>query len=424
MKKKFIVVGTGNRGLGCFARKIMNTNGKGEPEFPEHGTVSALVDSNPLRAKNAARELGLPDLPAFKSIAEAQKQCPSDWCVITTPDYTHCEIAVEALQLGLNLMIDKPLATSVMECDKIISTMEKTGKKVIVGHNARYHENTLDAARFCREGLLGKLLVVEGAEMLGYNHGGDYFHRWHSDFSKSAGLITHKCCHFFDLICWILDDAPDSASAFGKRSYYVERPDMPHGKRCSECQIGKKCPQFYDMEKWDGFCKRMYKDAEPADGYLRDLCVFSDRHSICDHETMSMKFEKGTLGIFSYSTFSPKEHWYLNFTGEKGRIEIGANSWDGIPYFRMYRLGEEPVIKVLGKEGGEHGHEDSDSRLVADMLELKGSHPLLKALPWEARRAVMLCEMVARSVAADGRPVKSSETGKGFPPPPPDAGRR
>ncbi|MBI3831488.1 MAG: Gfo/Idh/MocA family oxidoreductase [Planctomycetes bacterium] len=420
-KTSFIVVGTGNRGLGCFAKGLLGFPSKGLPEFKERSRIAALVDTNRTRGRVCAKELGLPELPVFATIKEAQLFAPAEWAIITTPDYTHCACVCEALGAGINVMVDKPLATSVMECDQIIAAMQKSERKVVVGHNYRYAHNILLAKKLVLEGRIGKILQVESAEILSLSHGGDYYHRWHSDFSKSAGLMNHKCCHFLDIICWILDDEPVEVSAMGARSYYTPRPELLHAERCTGCGIAKECPHYFDMDKWDGVYRRMYLEAEPDDGYVRDLCVFSDRHTVNDHESLSIRFKQGALCSFAMTTFAPREYSFFHFTGTKGRLEVGSNAEDGKPYLRVAGPNRKyetiNVERDLGEH--EHGHGGADIALMADILGLPGSHPLQKATPYEARRAVSIADMAARSIAGGGRAVKLEETGKDYPPAPP-----
>ena len=415
MKTRFIIAGTGNRGLGCFAKGLLAWETKGLAEFPERAELVALVDTNLTRGRACAAELKLPDLPVCRSVAEAQAKARADWCIVTTPDFTHRDVVVEALESGLNVMVDKPLATSAWECDAILQAMDATGRQVIVGHNMRYNAWTLRAAQLVREGAIGQVLHVEAAEVLSYSHGGDYFHRWHSDFSKSAGLLNHKCCHHLDVICWILDDEPVEVSAWGTRSFYRPRPDLNHGQRCSECPIAGDCPHYYDMDKWDGVHRRIYGDAEQEDGYIRDLCVFSDRHTINDQETLNIRFAKGTLASFTQLAFAPKEYCYFNFTGTGGRMEAQSRK----PNLRIVHPDGRDEEVSFEREHGEHGHGGSDIKLIADILGLPGSHPLQRAKPAEARRAVLVADLASRSIAAGGRPVKADEAGKDYPPAPP-----
>ena len=419
MKTRFVIAGTGNRGLGCFAKGLLGWPTKGLPEFVERAELAALVDTNLTRGRACAREVKLPELPVHRSVSAAQRQVHADWCIVTTPDYTHRAVVVEALEAGLNVLVDKPLATSAWECDQILEAMERTGRQVLVGHNLRYHDWTLRGAQLVREGAIGEVLHVEAGEVLSYNHGGDYFHRWHSDFSRSAGLLTHKCCHHLDVLSWMLDDEPVEVSAWGARSFYRERSDLAHGQRCTECAIAGECPHFYDMDKWDGVHRRIYKDAEAEDGYLRDRCVFSDRHTINDHETLNVRYAKGTLVSFTMVAFAPQEYWYFYLTGSRGRLELQGRK----PRLRLYRADGAVEEGEFARERGEHGHGGSDVKLIADILGLPGSHPLQRARPAEARRAVLIADMANRSIAAGGRCVRAEEAGKDFPPAPPSAGK-
>ena len=414
MKKRFIIAGTGNRGLGCFAKGLLGWPTKGLAEFPARAELAAMVDANLSRAQACAREVKLPELPVFRSVAAAQEKVRAEWCIVTTPDYTHRDVVVEALEAGLNVLVDKPLATSAWECDQIIDAMGRTGREVIVGHNMRYHGWTLQAARLVRAGRIGRVLHVEAAEVLSYSHGGDYFHRWHSDFSRSAGLLNHKCCHHLDVLCWILDDEPVEVSAWGARSFYGPRPELNHGERCTECPIGSDCPHWFNMDEWDGVRRRIYKDAEAEDGYVRDRCVFSDRHTINDHETLNVRFAGGALASFSQLAFAPREYSYFNFTGTAGRLEMQSRE----PRLKLV-TGDGEEIFDLEADTGEHGHGGSDVKLISDILGLPGSDPLQRAHPREARRAVLIADLAARSIAAAGRPVRADQAGKDYPPAPP-----
>ncbi|MFC1582568.1 Gfo/Idh/MocA family protein [Planctomycetota bacterium] len=421
-KLRFIMVGLGNRNLGCFAKGLLGFPTKGFPEFREKSEIVALVDPNRSRAQAANTELKQ-DYPIYPSVEAAAAEVQADWAIITTPDFTHGNVAVAALDCGLNIVIDKPLATSVWECNRIIEARDRNKKQVIVGHNYRYHAYTLAAARLVREGAIGKVLQVEAAEVLSYSHGGDYFHRWHSEFNKSAGLMNHKCCHFIDLINWIIDDSPVGVNAMGDRTFYVPRPDMKHGDRCSECEIGKDCPHFVDMEIWDGIRRKMYIESEHEDGYKRDLCVFTDRHSINDREVLNLRYKSGITASFSMVTFNPTEYNYFFFTGTEGRLELGRDSKEHKSYLRHIKADGTVEDLEFDIEHGEHGHGGADVKLLASILgmeDIAGEiDPLQVATAEQARDAVAVADMAARSIADGGRYIGVEETGKDYPPSPP-----
>ena len=416
-RTRFTIVGTGNRGLGCFAKGLLGAKDKGLPEFAERAELVALVDTNLTRGRACAAELGLPALPVCRNIAEAQRLAPADWCIVTTPDHTHADVVVACLEAGCNTIVDKPLATSVWECDRIIAAICRTGRQVVVGHNMRYQPWTLKATRLVREGAIGDVLAVEAAELLDYNHGGDYFHRWHSDFKRSAGLMNHKACHHLDVLAWILDDDPVAVSSWGNRRFYRPRPDLAHGSRCSECTLTRTCPHYFNMDKWDGVYRRIYRNAEQDDGYIRDLCVFSDRHTICDNQGVHIRFAKGTLATFTLLAFAPHGGCYFYLTGTRGRLELGEAATG--PYARLIdKSGREQTFE-MPKDHGEHGHGGADIRLIADRLGLGESDPLQRATPEEARRAVLIADLASRSLASGGRPFTADQAGHDFPPAPP-----
>jgi predicted dehydrogenase len=357
------------------------------------------------------------------------------------------------MERGMNVIVDKPLATSVWECDRIIAASRRTGRQVVVGHNLRYNEYMLALARLVRGGAIGKVQQVESAEILDLDHGGSYFNRWHSEFNKSAGLMNHKCCHQLDIINWILNDRPISVAASGDRTYYVPRPDLNAGPRCSQCAITGQCIHYCNIDNsYSGTrpedqqrLRRMYVDVEHIDGYIRDACVFSDRHTINDHEVLNIRYAGGVLGVFSLVAFAPREYSYFYFTGTEGRLEysvvfepaapldaqrggaeMGFFANEGKPQIRLLRKdGTIELVNVRTLHKG-FGHGGADVKLVADVLKvpIEGVDPIQRATPEQARHAVAIADMAARSIAAGGRAVTIEETGKDFPPFPPSAKRK
>lgn len=450
-KQKFIVVGLGNRGRDSFARALLAFPKRGLPEFKERAEIVAFVDSNIERAK-VANDVLATKIPVFQTANEALAKTCADWAVVTTSDCTHADVCESVLNHGLNVVVDKPLATSVWECDRIINAARRNKRQVIVGHNMRYNEYMLTLAKLVRGGAIGKVLHVESAEVLSLAHGGAYFNRWHSEFKNSAGLMNHKCCHQLDIINWVLDDAPIGVAAIGARDYYVERPDLPaHGPRCSACAWAKNCIHYCNIDNdYPGGraedrqrLRRMYVDVEHVDGYIRDACVFSDRHTINDHESLNIHYAKGTLASFNLLCFAPREYNYFYFTGTAGRLEYGmafhkkiaAAENAGMAEMGYFEEVGKPYIRLLRNDGtvesvavetrhADYGHGGADVKLVAALLGVPIGEvdPIQNATPDQARNAVAIADMAARSIAAGGRYVGIAETGRDFPPAPPKRG--
>ncbi|MDD5677278.1 MAG: Gfo/Idh/MocA family oxidoreductase [Kiritimatiellae bacterium] len=451
-KQRFIIAGLGNRGRDSFARALLSFPDRGLPEFKQKAEIVAFVDINPERARVANEVLGT-RIPVFAGLAEAASKHPADWAIITTNDNTHADICVEALRRGMSVIVDKPLATSVWECERIVAASREAGRQVVVGHNMRYNEHMFQMARMVRSGAIGKVQQVESGEVLDLTHGGSYFHRWHSEFSKSSGLLNHKCCHQLDIINWVIDDRPVGVSAMGDRTYFVPRPDLKAGPRCSQCAIAKQCPHYCNIDvsypggrpEDEKRLRRMYVDVEHVDGFIRDACVFSDRNTINDHEVLNIRYAGGVLGSFSLMTFAPREYNYFYFTGTEGRLEYsvvfepneklddnrsGAETGffanEGKPQIRLlHKDGKVEFINVKRLHKG-YGHGGADVKLIASVLgvPIEGVDPIQRATPEQARNAVAIADMAARSIAGGGRYVAIEETGRDRPPLPPSARRK
>ena len=129
LKLKVGIVGAGGRGILSFGKEIVTRN---------DAQVVALCDPNPGRMELAAKELGFK--PKFhtsvKDMTAAEKL---DAVVITSPDFCHESNAVDALDSGANVLIDKPLSTTVKGCQNIIGAAERAGKVIMMGFNLRHH---------------------------------------------------------------------------------------------------------------------------------------------------------------------------------------------------------------------------------------------------------------------------------------------
>ena len=111
-KLKFIIVGLGNRGRDSFARALLGFPNRGLPEFTERAEITAFVDINIERAR-VANEVLATNIPIFSTVEEALKKVQADWAVVTTADHTHADVCEALLHHKVNVVVDKPLATSV-----------------------------------------------------------------------------------------------------------------------------------------------------------------------------------------------------------------------------------------------------------------------------------------------------------------------
>jgi predicted dehydrogenase/nucleoside-diphosphate-sugar epimerase len=119
--------------------------------------VAALCDSNLERVAKAAKEAGIGG--AYRSLDEMARE-RLDVIHILTPPASHCALTVQALKMGCHVLVEKPMALSADECDRMLDAASKTGRVLSVSHSARMDPVVLEALRLVKAGACGDVLAV------------------------------------------------------------------------------------------------------------------------------------------------------------------------------------------------------------------------------------------------------------------------
>lgn len=325
-KRRICLVGTGDRGTSFWGKRIVDNYGD-IIEFV------GLCDINPGRLELAKKTMGV-DCPVFTDFDEMVKTTKPNLVIVTTVDSTHHEFVIRSMELGVDVLTEKPLTTDEHKAQAIIDTEKKTGRKVIVGFNYRY--GTLFSA--IKEQLnskpIGKLTSVDFHWYLNTYHGADYFRRWHAERDKSGTLLVHKSTHHFDLLNWFVDSDPVEVVAYGSLDHYGLNNKF-RGVNCRNCAYTDSCKFYMDITKRQKYFK-LYAENEKYDGYIRDNCVWRDDVDIYDKMAVQIKYANGVQVSYSLTTYSPYEGFRIAFNGMNGRIE----SWEDIPWRRQEKINQ------------------------------------------------------------------------------------
>ena len=120
--------------------------------------VAAVCDLNLDRATKAAKEAGI--ACAYRSLDELGHE-RLDVIHILTPPASHCALTVQALKMGCHVLVEKPMAPSSDECDRMMDAAKETGRILSVSHSARMDPVVLEALRLVRQGACGDVLAVD-----------------------------------------------------------------------------------------------------------------------------------------------------------------------------------------------------------------------------------------------------------------------
>jgi predicted dehydrogenase/nucleoside-diphosphate-sugar epimerase len=120
--------------------------------------IVGVADLNQARASELAQRFAVPR--SFPSLAAMLEARPDVVHVLTPPD-AHAENAIEALRAGCHVLIEKPLATSVEDCDRIAAAAAEAGKSVCVGHSLLRDPFVARALEIARSGAIGEVVGVD-----------------------------------------------------------------------------------------------------------------------------------------------------------------------------------------------------------------------------------------------------------------------
>lgn len=147
---------------------------------------------------------------------------------IATESGLHAQIALYCIEQGINVIIEKPMAMSMADADRIIEVSEKMGVKVAACHQNRFNiavqkmRKALDAGRF------GK--ISHGSIHVRWNRNQDYYMQapWRGTWEQDGGALMNQCIHGIDLLRWMMGDEVESVYGVTKQQFhdYLEAEDI------------------------------------------------------------------------------------------------------------------------------------------------------------------------------------------------------
>ena len=328
-KLKVALVGTGVRGTSFWGRRLVE-------QYPDILEFVGLSDINPGRL-DYAKEYMKVDCPTFINFEEMVNQTQPDLVIVTTKDSTHHEFIIKGLQMGCDVLTEKPLTTDERKCQAILDAERSSGKNLIVGFNYRWSPYSTKIKELLSEGAIGKVTSVDFHWYLNTYHGASYFRRWHGERESGGTLWVHKATHHFDLLNWWLDSDPDEVFAYGALEHYGSNGPFK-GDKCRTCAHKDECDFFWDITENERYMN-LYVKNEHHDGYIRDNCLFRDDINIYDKMSAQIKYANDVVVNYSLTTYSPYEGWKIAFNGMDGRLE----AWLDIPYMNSEGLSQEEL---------------------------------------------------------------------------------
>ena len=210
-KIKIAVIGTGSIGL-MHLEAI---------EQSDDFELCAVCDVNEKAVKPIAEKYGV---KYYTDYHEITSDLGIEAVILNLPHFLHCEASVWFLNNGIDVLVEKPMANSVKECDEMLKAEKKSGRKLAVGHVQRYFLANRVVKEYVESERLGKLVMYEERRTTDYFS--DKRSRWFLDKKLAGGgIVMNYGAHALDKLFYITGmNEAEISSSFGnaKNEYNVE----------------------------------------------------------------------------------------------------------------------------------------------------------------------------------------------------------
>ncbi|CAG7727672.1 unnamed protein product [Allacma fusca] len=381
------IVGAGARGQGyaTFATA-----------FPEWLKVVAVADPHDYKRNLLVKEHGIPTENTFSNWTEMVKLPRlSDAVAICTQDHLHTAPAIAFANLKYNILLEKPMAVSLQECQDIVEAVKRNGIIFAVGHVLRYTPYTTSIMQVLNSEQIGDIVNIQHLEPVGFWHFAHSFVRgnWGNE-SRATFSLMAKSCHDIDLIPFMMRAGKcKKISSFGSLKHFRKEnkpKEAGNAKKCLDCIFEPSCP--YSAKKiyvdpyvndghtgWPTSIVHPNEDEMDIESLTESLqnsnygsCVYEVDNDVCDQQVVSMEFENGSTASFSMIAFTEALcERKTRIFGTRG--EIVGDGVDEIIVFdfltRKRTIIKPSAEEQLGKSRWSSGHGGGDYGLMRGFVQ-------------------------------------------------------
>jgi phthalate 4,5-cis-dihydrodiol dehydrogenase len=242
-----------------------------------HIQLCAGMDPLPRPRSHFAQEFGA---PVYSDFAELCRDPLVEAIYIASPHRFHAAQAIEAMEQGKHVLVEKPLALTIEQCDAVVAAADRTGKHLIVGHTHAFDPNVREMARIIQSGELGRLGMI-----LAFNYN-DFLLRPHRDdefdSERGGGIAFNQLAHQIEIVRLLGGPVRSVRASVGALDSARKAPghctaflDFESGAAAS---ITFSAYDFFDSDEWHHWVAEGGSD-KPAHRHGSARRAFQDRSS-------------------------------------------------------------------------------------------------------------------------------------------------
>lgn len=188
----------------------------------------AVCDPLPERRAILKEHFKNPELHEYADYREMLQKERPQLAAIATESGKHAQIALDCLEAGCNLIIEKPIALSLADADQIVALADEKGLTVCACHQNRFNKSVQKIRKAVEDGRFGRML--HGTAHIRWNRNRDYYEqaKWRGTWEQDGGALMNQCIHNIDLLRWMMGDDVTEVMAYTDRLThdYIEAEDL------------------------------------------------------------------------------------------------------------------------------------------------------------------------------------------------------
>jgi len=410
MSKTIAIIGAGSRGQGfanMFAARAPRAKVNAVAE-PRDDARNAVVKANGIKPENT-----------FGSWQDfVKKPRLADAVFIGTMDRDHAAPAIACMKLGYDILLEKPMAVTLQDCQQIEAAQRQSGVIFGVCHSLRYQKGFRKVKEVLDSGIIGRPITINLTEQVAWWHQAHSFVRgnWGNE-GRSTFMLLAKSCHDIDYLHYLIGRRCLCVSSFGSLTYFRPEHAPPGaGDRCVQCDIERQCHysalKHYLNTNRQGWPAGNISHDHSYEAHFEALktgpfgrCVWKCDNDVVDHQTVNMLFEDEVTAVFTMTAFTKDNARYLRVHGTLGEIIFDEQG------IRVNTFADNNTTTIqIGRELGGHGGGDDrivdtfiealysrdDRHIVANAQESLKTHTVVFAAEKSRRenRTIRIAEMV------------------------------
>jgi len=371
-----------------FNLAILGPHGRGRVALHAHrpgeGSRIVALCATHLENLDDYKELCGPDLILSTDYHDLVNHPGVDVVFVCTPDHLHAGHAIAALDAGKHVFLEKPMAITIADCDRILKAASRSEGKLYVGHNMRFFPVVQKMKQLIMDGRIGRVEAIWCRHFISY--GGDaYFKDWHSERRNTTGLLLQKGAHDIDVIHHLAGAYSQRVVGMGKLGVYNEVTD-------------RRSPDQPGVAKFD-----------PANWPPLSQKQLSPVIDVEDHSMVLMQLASGVQASYQQCHFTPDDCRNYTIIGTEGRIEnfgdvSSRDQWATVHLWNRRMGYQEQGNEVFRIPEVEGGHGGADPQMIQDFLNFLRGEPTVGASTLDARMSVAVGCCATDSLRSENHP--------------------